>query len=52
MDDLIFARNNPKLFRDFKQAMIKEFEMIDIGLMTYCIGINIKQGEYIGINIK
>jgi len=33
------------MFRDFKQAMIKEFEMTDIGLMTYYLGIKIKQGE-------
>jgi len=34
------------MFRDFKQAMIKEFEMTDIGLMTYYLGIKIKQWEY------
>ena len=43
MDDLIFTWNNPKIFEDFKQAMI-EFEMIDIGLMTYYLGIEIKEG--------
>jgi hypothetical protein len=35
MDNLIFIGNNPKMFGDFKQAMIKEFEMTDIGFMTY-----------------
>jgi len=44
-DDLIFTRNNPKMFGDFKQTMIKEFEMMDIGLMSYCLRIEIKQGE-------
>jgi hypothetical protein len=34
VNDLIFIGNNPKIFGDFKQAIIKEFEMIDIGLMT------------------
>eukprot|EP00258_Populus_trichocarpa_P029770 XP_024445789.1 uncharacterized protein LOC112324984 [Populus trichocarpa] len=37
--------NNPKIFRDFKQVMIKEFEMTDIGLMTYYLGTEIEQGE-------
>jgi hypothetical protein len=33
------------MFKDFKQAMIKEFEMMNIGLMAYYLGIEIKQGE-------
>ena len=45
MDDLIFTRNNPKMFGDFKQTMIKEFEIMDIGLMSYYLRIEIKQGE-------
>jgi hypothetical protein len=45
VDDLIFTRNNPKMLRDFKQAMIQEFEITNIGLMTYYLGIEIKQGE-------
>jgi hypothetical protein len=45
VDDLIFIGNNPKIFRDFKQAMIKEFKMTDIGLMTYYLGTEIEQGE-------
>lgn len=43
MDDLIFTRNNPKIFGDFKQSMIKEFKMTNIGLMTYYLGIKVKQ---------
>jgi hypothetical protein len=35
VDDLIFTGNNPKMFEDFKQAMIKEFEITDIGFMSY-----------------
>jgi hypothetical protein len=42
VDDLIFTKNNPKIFKDFKQVMIKEFEMTDISLMTYYLGIEIK----------
>jgi hypothetical protein len=39
VDDLIFTENNPKMFRDFKQAMIKELEMMNIGIMSYCLRI-------------
>jgi len=37
--------NNPKMFGNFKQAMIKEFEIMNIGLMTYYLGIKIKQKD-------
>jgi hypothetical protein len=33
------------MFEDFKQAMVKEFEMTYIGLMSYYLRIEIKQGE-------
>jgi hypothetical protein len=33
------------MFEDVKQAMIKEFEMTNISLMTYYLGIKIMQGE-------
>jgi hypothetical protein len=42
VDDLIFTWNNPNMFGDFKQTMIKDFEMKDIGLMSYYLGIEIK----------
>jgi len=45
VDDLIFIGNNLKMFKDFKQAMVKEFEMTYIGLMSYYLKIKIKQGE-------
>jgi len=44
MDDLIFIGTNPKMFRDFKQTMIKEFDMTDIGI-SYYLGIEIKKGD-------
>jgi hypothetical protein len=43
VDDLIFIRNNLKIFEDFKQAMTKEFKMMNIGLMPYYLRIEIKQ---------
>ena len=45
VDDLIFAGNNPSLFEEFKRVMIKEFEMIDIRLTTYYLGIKLNQKE-------
>ena len=45
VDDLIFTSNNLSLFEDFKKAMTKEFEMTDIGLMAYYLGIEVKQVE-------
>jgi len=33
------------MFEEVKKAMIKEFEMIDIGLMSYYLGIKVKQKE-------
>ena len=35
VDNLIFTGNNPIMFKDFKKSMVQEFEIIDIGLMTY-----------------
>ena len=34
IDDLIFTRNNPEMIAEFRVAMIKQFEMIDMGLMS------------------
>ena len=45
VDDLIFIGNNPKMFEDFKQTMINEFKIKDIGLMWYYLKIMIKQEE-------
>lgn len=43
VDDLIFTGSNPKMFEDFKRAMNHEFKMIDSGLMSYYLGIEMKQ---------
>jgi Reverse transcriptase (RNA-dependent DNA polymerase) len=43
VDDLLFIRSNPNMFREFKQSMFEEFEMTDYGLMGYFLGIEIKQ---------
>ncbi|KAJ4981419.1 hypothetical protein NE237_032256 [Protea cynaroides] len=43
VDDLIFTKSNPKIFEEFKKEMTHDFEMTDIGLMSYYLGIEIKQ---------
>ncbi|KAM1744384.1 hypothetical protein ACFX11_011278 [Malus domestica] len=45
VDDLIFTGSNPSMFEEFKRVMTKEFEMTDIGLMAYYLGIEVKQNE-------
>ncbi|KAE8676644.1 hypothetical protein F3Y22_tig00111582pilonHSYRG00249 [Hibiscus syriacus] len=35
--------NNPSMFNEFKDVMMKEFEMTDMGLMAYYLGIEVKQ---------
>ena len=45
VDDLIFTSSNPRMFDEFKNEMTKEFEMTDIGLMSYYLGIEVKQED-------
>ncbi|KAG6527641.1 hypothetical protein ZIOFF_009766 [Zingiber officinale] len=45
VDDLIFTGSNPSMFGEFKEVMTKEFEMTDIGLMAYYLGIEGNQRE-------
>ncbi|KAK2981149.1 hypothetical protein RJ640_013471 [Escallonia rubra] len=37
--------NNPKMFEEFKEEMAREFEMTDIGLMSYYLDIEVRQRE-------
>ncbi|XP_059668866.1 uncharacterized mitochondrial protein AtMg00810-like [Cornus florida] len=43
VDDLIFTGSNPKMFEDFKKVMARVFEMTNIGIMAYYLGIEVKQ---------
>ena len=51
VDDLLFTGNSPQMFKEFKHAMFKEFEMTDCGLMSFFLGIEVKQ-EQDGISIS
>ena len=43
VDDLIYTRNNTKMMMVFKEEMMKTFEMIDLGLMSYFLGIKVSK---------
>ena len=45
VDDLIFTGSNPSMFEEFKKDMAKKFELTDIGLMSYYLGIKVKQED-------
>jgi hypothetical protein len=38
-----FTRDDPTMIQNFKQSMVKEFEMIDLGLMAYFLVLEVKQ---------
>ncbi|XP_047328669.1 uncharacterized mitochondrial protein AtMg00810-like [Impatiens glandulifera] len=43
VDDRICFGTNKAMVEDFKNQIMKEFEMIDMGLMKYFLGIQVKQ---------
>ena len=45
VDDLIYMANNQEMLTDFKQSMTKEFEMSDMEIMKYFLGIQVKQAK-------
>ncbi|KAE8735514.1 hypothetical protein F3Y22_tig00000340pilonHSYRG00533 [Hibiscus syriacus] len=51
VDDLIFMGNNEEMIKDFKEAMTREFEMTNLGLMKYFLGLEVRQ-ENIGIFVS
>ena len=55
VDDLLISGSSLKLINDFKKGMASKFEMSDLGLLTYYLGIEViqynggimlKQGRY------
>jgi hypothetical protein len=41
VDDLIFIGNDVVMFKEFKKSMMIEFEMSDLGMMHYFLGIEV-----------
>ena len=45
VDDLIFSGNNNEMIEEFKSTMTQEFEMTDLSLLKFFLGLEVKQGE-------
>jgi hypothetical protein len=45
VDDMLVTGDDTRLVEEFKQEMMQAFEMTDLGLVTYFLGIEIKQNE-------
>ncbi|GAA0153041.1 transmembrane signal receptor [Lithospermum erythrorhizon] len=45
VDDLIVTGDNEDLMVQFKEAMIKKFDMTDLGKMSFFLGIEVTQGK-------
>jgi hypothetical protein len=43
VDDLIITGEDPQAIAIFKQQMMGEFDMSDLGLLTYYLGIEVEQ---------
>jgi len=46
VDDLLVTGNNTSFVEKFKQEMMEVFEMTDLGLMTFFLGMEIMQDEH------
>ena len=44
--DLIFTGNDENMIHDFKDKMMKKYEINDLGLLHHFLGIEINQGKY------
>ncbi|KAL8116754.1 hypothetical protein AgCh_023059 [Apium graveolens] len=45
VDDLLVTGTNLDSIREFKEQMAKNFDMSDLGKLTYYLGIEVKQGD-------
>ncbi|VVA35907.1 PREDICTED: Retrovirus-related Pol poly from transposon, partial [Prunus dulcis] len=45
VDDLIFTGSNAQMCDNFKMIMSQRFEMTDLGLLHFFLGIEVKQNE-------
>jgi hypothetical protein len=43
VDDLIICGPDNKIVADFKQQMMQSFKMSDLGLLSYYLGMEVKQ---------
>ena len=45
VNDIIVTGNNLEMITGFREAMINQFEITDMGLMSYFIGIEVFQSN-------
>ena len=45
VDDLIYTGNNEKMLKEFKKNMMETYEMNDLGLLHYFLGIEVCQDD-------
>ena len=45
VDNLIFSSNNDEMIEEFKSTMTREFEMTNLGLLKFFLGLEVKQEE-------
>ena len=45
VDDLIVTSKNPSAFMEFEHQMMDEFDMSDLGLLSYYLSIEVAQGN-------
>lgn len=43
IDDLIYTRSSRAMFKEFKESMMLEYEMSDLGMMHYFLDIEVVQ---------
>ena len=43
VDDLLFTGNDVKMMQNFKQDMMQAYEMSDLGMLNYFLGIDFSQ---------
>ena len=41
VDDFFFLENNVKMMQNFKRDMMQDYEMSDLGLLNYLLGIEV-----------
>ena len=53
MDDIIYTGSSQYLIDEFKLSMMSKFDMTNLGLLHYLLGLEVNQGDhYIFISQK
>jgi hypothetical protein len=52
VDDLIITCGSSAEIKHFKTEMAKVFQMSDLGLLHYCLGIEVKQDQMVSLLVR